>query len=41
MAEKSFSIIDTSLKAGFYINAILAIVLGTSMKRMWSLLNTM
>lgn len=41
IAEGTFSLIDTSLKAGFFINAILAIALGASMRRMWSLINTL
>ncbi len=41
IAEKTFSIIDTSLRGGFFINAILAVVLGASMRRMWSLINTL
>jgi hypothetical protein len=41
IAENVFAAIDVSMRSGFFINAILAVVLGSSMKRMWSLINTM
>ena len=39
--EKSFAILDTSMTSGLFANLFLAVALGASMKRMWSLLNTL
>lgn len=41
MVEKAFSFIDGSLTTGIIVNAVLGIVLGASMKRMWALINTL
>ena len=38
--ERSFSILDTSITSGLFANLFLAVALGASMNRMWSLLNT-
>ena len=40
-AEKTFTIIDTSLASGVVANIFFAVLLGASMKRMFSLLNTL
>ncbi len=39
--EKAFAIIDTSLSGGVVANVFIAVAFGASMKRMWSLLNTL
>jgi hypothetical protein len=39
--EKSFTTLDTSMTSGLFANLFLAVALGASMKRMWSLLNTL
>jgi len=39
--EKSFTSLDTSMTSGLFANLFLAVALGASMKRMWSLLNTL
>jgi hypothetical protein len=39
--EKTFSLIDSSLTSGVVANIFIAVALGASMKRMWSLLNTL
>ena len=41
VVEKAFSMIDGSLQSGIIVNAVLAVVLGASMKRMWALINTL
>jgi hypothetical protein len=41
LMEKTFTIIDTSMTSGLFANLFLAVALGASMKRMWSLLNTL
>jgi hypothetical protein len=41
LMEKSFTIMDTSMTSGLIANIFLAVALGASMKRMWSLLNTL
>ena len=38
---KAFSVVDTSLTSGVVANVFIADALGASMKRMWSLLNTL
>ena len=38
---KAFSLVDTSLTSGVIANIFIAVALGASMKRMWSLLNTL
>lgn len=38
---KAFSLMDTSLTSGVVANVFIAVALGASMKRMWSLLNTL
>lgn len=40
-AEKTFTVVDTSLASGIVINIFIAVLLGASMKRMFSLLNTL
>ena len=41
LMEKSFASLDTSMASGLFANLFLAVALGASMKRMWSLLNTL
>lgn len=41
VVEKAFSMVDGSLQSGIIVNAVLAVVLGGSMKRMWALINTL
>ena len=41
LMEKSFTTLDTSMTSGLFANLFLAVALGASMKRMWSLLNTL
>ena len=41
VVEKAFSMVDGSLQSGIIVNAVLAVVLGASMKRMWALINTL
>jgi hypothetical protein len=36
-----FSVMDTSLASGIVANIVIAVALGASMKRMWSLLNSL
>jgi hypothetical protein len=38
---KAFTLIDSSLTSGVVANIFIAVALGASMKRMWSLLNTL
>ena len=38
---KAFSVVDTSLTYKVVANVFIAVALGASMKRMWSLLNTL
>jgi hypothetical protein len=38
---KAFSVLDSSLSGGVVANTFLAAAMGASMKRMWSLLNTL
>jgi hypothetical protein len=38
---KTFTAVGNSLESGIIINAVLAVVLGASMKRMWALINTL
>ena len=40
-AEKTFTLVDTSLASGIVANIFIAVALGASMKRMFSLLNTL
>lgn len=37
----TFALFENSLETAIIINAILAIFLGASMKRLWSLINTL
>lgn len=39
--EKAFAMVDTTLTGGVVANAFIAVAMGASMKRMWSLLNTL
>jgi hypothetical protein len=41
LLETSFTILDTLITFGLFANLFLAVALGASMKRMWSLLNTL
>jgi hypothetical protein len=41
LLETSFTILDTLITFGLFANLFLAVTLGASMKRMWSLLNTL
>lgn len=41
LLERSFTILDTLIISGLFANLILAVALGASMKRMWSLLNAL
>jgi hypothetical protein len=41
LLERSFKILDTSMTSGLIANLFLAVALGASMNRMWSLLNTL
>jgi len=41
MVTKTFSAVSSSLESGIIVNAVLAVVLGASMKRMWALINTL
>jgi hypothetical protein len=41
LLERSFKILDTSMASGLIANLFLAVALGASMNRMWSLLNTL
>jgi hypothetical protein len=41
LLERSFKIMDTSMTSGLIANLFLAVALGASMNRMWSLLNTL
>lgn len=38
---KTFTAVGNSLQSGIIINAVLAVVLGASMKRMWALINAL
>ena len=39
--EQAFSLVDSGLTSGVVANIFIAVALGASMKRMWSLLNTL
>lgn len=39
--EKAFTLVDTTLTGGVVANTFIAVAMGASMKRMWSLLNTL
>jgi hypothetical protein len=41
LLERYFKIMDTSMTSGLIANLFLAVALGASMNRMWSLLNTL
>jgi hypothetical protein len=41
LLETSFTILDTLITFWLFANLFLAVALGASMKRMWSLLNTL
>ena len=41
LLEKSFTILDTLIISGLFANLFLAVAVGASMKRMWSLLNAL
>ena len=41
MVENAFAFVDSSLTTGVIVNAVLGVVLGASMKRMWALINTL
>lgn len=41
MVERAFSLVDNGLTSGIMINAVLGLVLGASMKRMFALINTL
>jgi hypothetical protein len=41
LLETSFTILDTLITFGLFANLFLVVALGASMKRMWSLLNTL
>lgn len=38
---KSFTVLDTTMTGGVVANAFIAAAMGASMKRMWSLLNSL
>ena len=41
MVENAFTFLDSSLSTGIIVNAVLGVVLGASMDRMWALIDTL
>jgi len=41
MVENAFTFLDSSLSTGIIVNAVLGVVLGASMDRLWALIDTL